>query len=130
MSYADSNNNSNQDEELGRDTIFYDLSLRGEVSANLVGFCRYLRMKGLYIGMGEQLDAICALQKLDIRDKDAFRITLRITLAKSKKEQDIFDKFFHPFWYVWDSAKNLNERFESKKEKASTTILDETPQKK
>ena len=130
MSYADSNNNSNQDEELGRDTIFYDLALRGEVSANLVGFCRYLRMKGLYIGMGEQLDAICALQKLDIRDEDAFRITLRITLAKSKKEQDIFDKFFHPFWYVWDSAKNLNERFESKKEKASTTILDKRPQKK
>mgnify|MGYP001190902079 CR=1 FL=1 len=52
-------------------------------------------MKGLYIGMGEQLDAICALQKLDIRDEDAFRITLRITLAKSKKEQDIFDKFFY-----------------------------------
>ena len=110
--------------------MYYDLALRGELSANLVLFCRYLRMKGLYIGMGEQLDAICALQKLNLQDKDAFRITLRITLAKSKKEQEIFDNFFHSFWFFWESAENLNERLESKKEKTSKSNLDERLQKK
>ena len=124
MSYPNSSSNSHLDLKLGYDTMFYDLALRGEISANLVGFCRYLRMKGVCIGIGEQLDAICALQKLDFHDEDAFRITLRITLAKSKKEQDIFDKFFRSFWYVWESSENLNERFESKKEKASSSFLD------
>ena len=130
MSYSEPNSNSHQDSKLGYETMYYDLALRGEISSNLVGFCRYLRMKGLYIGMGEQLDAICALQKLNLQDKDAFRITLRITLAKSKKEQEIFDNFFHSFWFVWESAKNLNERFESRKEKNSKSHLDEGPQKK
>lgn len=130
MSFSESNSNSHQDSKLGHETMYYDLALRGELSANLLVFCRYLRMKGLYIGMGEQLDAICALQKLNLQDKDAFRITLRITLAKSKKEQDIFDNFFHSFWFVWESAENLNERLESKKEKTSKSNLDERPQKK
>ena len=43
------------------DSLFDDLALRRELSANLVGFCRYLRQNGLRTGMGEQIDALRAL---------------------------------------------------------------------
>ena len=43
------------------DGLFDDLAKRRELSANLVGFCRYLRQHGLSTGLGEQMDALRAL---------------------------------------------------------------------
>jgi len=117
-------------ENLLNGSLFSDLALQGNLSSNLVGFCRYLRTKGLFIGMAEEIDAIRALEKLDLQDEDVFRIALRVTLAKSIQEQVIFDKNFRSFWYVWESAGNLKRCNDSKKEKLSTTNLDEKPYKK
>jgi hypothetical protein len=65
------------------DSLFDDLALRRELSANLVGFCRYLRQNGLRTGMGEQMDALRALEEVDLKHETAFKMALRTTLAKS-----------------------------------------------
>ena len=88
-------------------STYENLALRGELSANLVGFCRYLRLNGLKPGMGEQIDALRALEEVDFENETSFRMALRTTLAKSTKEQEIFDEHFYPFWDVWDNAENL-----------------------
>ncbi|MDP7621800.1 MAG: hypothetical protein QGH27_07520, partial [SAR324 cluster bacterium] len=71
-------------------SAYENLALRGELSANLVGFCRYLRLNGLKPGMGEQMDALRALEEVDLEYASAFRMALRTTLAKSAQEQEIF----------------------------------------
>ena len=110
-------------------SLFDDLALRGELSSNLVGFCHYLRINGLLCGLSEQTDALSALMLLDFQNEDDFRIALRITLAKSNNEQEIFDKYFRLFWYVWEGVEDLKTRFQSKKTESVISVVDERPQK-
>ena len=56
-------------------------------------------------------------------------MALRTTLAKSVQEQEIFDEYFYSFWYVWESAENLHQRFKAKKEEPAAVVVDERPQK-
>ena len=111
------------------DSLFDDLALRRELSANLVGFCRHLRQNGLRSGMEEQMDALRALKEVDLEHASAFRMALLTTLAKSAQEQEIFDEHFHSFWYVWESAENLHQRFKAKKEEPAAVEVG-TRQKK
>ena len=111
------------------DDLYDDLALRRELSANLVGFCRYLRQHGLNTGLGEQMDALRALEELDLKNEVAFKMGLRTTLAKSVEEQDIFDEYFHSYWGVWKSAENLQQRCNAKKEEPLAVVIDERPQK-
>ena len=104
-----------------------NLALRGELSANLVGFCRYLRLSGLKPGMGEQMDALRALEEMDFENETSFRMALRTTLAKSTKEQEIFDEHFHPFWDVWGNAENLYNQLNAKQEESSVITVEHTP---
>ena len=50
------------------DGLFDDLALRRELSANLVEFCRYLRQHGISTGLGEQMNALRALEELDLKN--------------------------------------------------------------
>ena len=123
------NKSTTLDEVSSSGTLFDDLALRGELSSNLVGFCLYLRINGLLCGMSEQIDALRSLMKLDFQNEDDFRIALRITLAKNTQEQEIFDKYFHSYWYVWESAENLSRRLESNESEPATRKINEMPQK-
>jgi len=125
MSNIDQRNCSKINKKFLDDSLFCDLAVKGKLSSNLVSFCRYLRMKGLFVGMTEQLDAMRALEKLDLQDREAFRIVLRITLAKSNQEQDLFDRYFRPFWYVWERTETLEMDTDSKKEEKKASLLDE-----
>ena len=107
-------------------STYENLALRGELSANLVGFCRYLRSNGLKPGMGEQIDALRALEEVDFENETSFRMALRTTLAKSTKEQEIFDEHFYPFWDVWDNAENLYHQSNTKQEESSIIIVEHT----
>ena len=93
MSSSSQNETAPVQENPSYDTLFDNLALRRELSANLVGFCRYLRQHGLHPGMGEEMDALCALEKVDFGNEAAFRMALRTTLAKSTQEQEIFDEY-------------------------------------
>ena len=129
MSTANRHKSASIHEMPESDSLFDDLALRRELSANLVGFCRYLRQNGLRTGMGEQMDALRALEEVDLKHETAFRMALRTTLAKSIREQEIFDEYFHSFWYVWESAENLNQRFKAKQEDPPAVVVDSRPPK-
>ena len=107
---------------------FGDLALRREFSANVVGFCRHLRKHGSGVSATEQMDALRGLDRIDLTDEDVFFWTLRTTLAKSQREQEIFDEHFRHYWYVWDNAESLSHRGEEEVQ-PDTVIIDDRPQK-
>jgi uncharacterized protein with von Willebrand factor type A (vWA) domain len=74
--------------------------------------------------MGEQMDALRSLEEVDLKHETAFRMALRTTLAKSIREQEIFDEHYHRFWYIWESAENLQQRFKAKKEEPAAVVVD------
>ena len=67
MSTANRSKSASVHEMPESDSLFDDLALRRELSANLVGFCRYLRQNGLRSGMGEEMDALRALEEEDLK---------------------------------------------------------------
>ena len=85
-----------------------DLALHGALSANVVGFCRLLRDRGLGLGPAEAADALAALGLIDVGRESGFRLALRTCLAKSVREQQLFDDCFDRYWRVWDRAGELN----------------------
>lgn len=107
---------------------FDDLALNRELSANVVGFCRWLRRHGAHPGMTEQMDALRALDVIDLTDEDDFFWTLRTALAKSTREQAIFDEHFRKYWYVWDNAEQLSFRDEPEPPPPAA-IVDSRPKK-
>ena len=44
----------------------HDLAHHGELSANVVGFCRFLRAQGAGSGPGEEKDCLLALEHIDL----------------------------------------------------------------
>ena len=106
------------------DSAYENVAFRGELSANLVGFCRYLRLNGLKLGIGEQMDALRALEEVDLENENSFKMALRTTLAKSTKEQEIFDEKFHLFWNVWENAENLYQKSDVKQEQSSVITVE------
>jgi uncharacterized protein with von Willebrand factor type A (vWA) domain len=73
--------------------------IQSELSANVVAFCRYLRNEGMSVGLSEEVDALRALDLIQIGNFDEFRLALRIILAHSRKEQESFDRIFDTYWY-------------------------------
>ena len=104
---------------------YEDYALRRGMSANVVGFCRFMRSQGLRTGIGEQMDALRSLEQINLRQKEPFRLALRTTLAKSSAEQELFDKHFRSFWYVWESAEELLRGNPEERLKSTVRLIDE-----
>ena len=51
--------------------LYEDFALRRALSSNLVGFCRHLRIQGLVSGIGEQMDALRALESIPLREQES-----------------------------------------------------------
>ena len=109
-------------------TRFDDLALQREFSANVVSFCRWLRRHGSGLSASEQMDALRALDTIDLLEEPDFYWALRATLAKSTREQEIFDEHFRHFWYVWENADKLSFRDEEEVSPPAV-ILDDRPRK-
>ena len=54
------------------ETRFDNLALRRELSANVVGFCRWLRQHGSSVSASEQMDALRALDAIDLLEEKDF----------------------------------------------------------
>ena len=106
------------------ETRFDNVALRREFSANVVGFCRWLRRQGSSVSAPEQIDALRALDAIDLLEEENFYWSLRTTLAKSTREQEIFDEHFRHFWYVWDRVDQPSSRDEEEAEGPSVIIDD------
>ena len=111
--------------------LYEDFALRRAMSSNLVGFCRHLRNQGLLSGLGEQMDALRALDHIPLREEEPFRMALRTSLAKSSREQEIFDEHFRKFWYVWESSEEFYRKppGEEEEERTKIRVIDERQQK-
>ncbi len=67
-------------------------------AASVVGFCRYVRTKGLPVGVQQTLAALEAVKAVGISDRQAFSGAVRAALCSSKAEWDLFDSLFEAFW--------------------------------
>jgi len=64
------------------------------LEVNLATFTGLLRQEGLPVGTTEMIDAMLALQKIDLSSRDAFKSALQATLVKSRRDQLIFSSLF------------------------------------
>lgn len=71
---------------------------RGDLSANVVDFCRLLRRRGLQVGPIEAADALRAMAAVEVTDRHEVYLALRAVLASGQEAQRIFDQAFWEFW--------------------------------
>lgn len=75
------------------------------LSANLLAFCRHLRQKGFTIGPMESSTMLSALELVEpFSDPALFQYTLRATLARTQREQELFDQIFPQYWKELEKA--------------------------
>ncbi len=77
-------------------------------------FIAALRAGGVRVSLAESADAFQAIDEMGVRDRDAFRISLRTTLVKEAKDLETFEKLFPLFFQssapppMMDATKGLS----------------------
>ncbi len=87
------------------------------LSANMVQFCRFLRLKNFTIGIEEEALTLQSLQFIDYTDPATFRLALRTTLCRSKTQADEFDGLFNEYWKQVEKAVDSKSKEDSSKKK-------------
>ncbi len=64
----------------------------------LAGFVSFLRLRGLPIGIGAELDCANALGRISLLDRSAFLEACKVTLAKSPAEVALVEESFEVYW--------------------------------
>ena len=110
--------------------LYEDFALRRAMSSNLVGLCRHLRNQGLLSGLGEQMDALRALDQIPLRKRNLSNGPENQS-GEKLREQEIFDEHFRKFWYVWESSEEFYRKppGEEEEERAKIRVIDERQQK-
>lgn len=80
-----------------------------ELLSNLAEFISVLRLSGIRTSTSEAMDAIGALQYVDIADKSAVKAVLSACLAKSAEERDIFSKAFEAYFVLPEARQEFIE---------------------
>jgi uncharacterized protein with von Willebrand factor type A (vWA) domain len=88
----------------------------------LQGFVHELRTAGLPVSMTENLDAMRALEHVDISDREVFRTVLSATLVKHERHQRAFDTVFDVYFSLFSHG------IEADDETATDGELDGLPQ--
>jgi uncharacterized protein with von Willebrand factor type A (vWA) domain len=71
---------------------------RTSLSANIVQFCRYLRVQNFTIGPDDEALSLQAMQLVDFIDPSIFHLVLKSSFCKSKIETEEFDTLFTAYW--------------------------------
>ena len=74
------------------------MSVAGNLTAHVVGFCRMLRGRGLPVGPKEAADALRALAAVDVSNRRECYLALRTVLTSRYDDLAVFDKVFWEFW--------------------------------
>jgi uncharacterized protein with von Willebrand factor type A (vWA) domain len=70
----------------------------GRLVANVMHFARVLRAAGLPVGPGKVLDAVRALDVIDLGRRHDFYWTLHAVFVNRRDQRELFDQAFHIFW--------------------------------
>lgn len=80
---------------------------RTSLSANLIGFCRYLRQKGYTIGPSEEMEALRAIEVLQpYQEPSQFRLCLKTVLSRNLYQLQQFDEHYFQYWKELERAIN------------------------
>lgn len=77
-----------------------------------MAFCRLLRSQDFGVTTAEVIDSLRAVSKIDISDKEEFRLALRSVLTSNPDELDLFNQLFELYW----SAEEIEENEEPAEE--------------
>lgn len=93
---------------------------------NMVEFFHVLRLTGVRVSISESIDAINALEHIDLLSKDDVKISLAACLAKSKEEKEIFSSAFNRFFVdseeKYDYFLNRRKEIEQKKQEIEEAV--------
>src|SRR5438067_6854274 len=70
----------------------------------LQGFVHELRAAGLPVSMTENLDAMRAIEHIDIDDRDLFKNVLSATLVKHHRHQKAFEVVFDVYFSLFSQG--------------------------
>src|SRR6476661_7382052 len=79
----------------------------GNMADNVVGFARALRAAGLPVGPGAVIDAMNALQMIEVGNRTDFYTTLESVFVKRHEHALIFAQAFDLFFRAADEWKNM-----------------------
>lgn len=71
----------------------------------IVEFTEILRLAGVRTSLAETIDAVCALEHINLLSKEQVNIALATCLAKSEDERRIFNEAFEKF-FIHESARS------------------------
>lgn len=73
-------------------------------------FSRMLRLQGMIVGPQETADACEILIQLGLEDREQVKVALRTVFAKSREEQNTFDRVFDGFFISEDAMRRQAEQ--------------------
>ena len=73
-------------------------ALVAEVVVRLTDFCRALRARGVLATPAESIDAVRALELVDLSDRTDVYLSLRALLATRREDLALFDSLFEEWW--------------------------------
>src|SRR5438445_9089271 len=86
------------DQPRGRAGAAQIMSLAGDLTTHVVGFCRRLRARDLPVGPREAADALRALAAVDVSNRRECYLALRAVLTSRYDDLAVFDEVFWEFW--------------------------------
>ena len=69
-----------------------------DLAAAMLSFGQVLRANGLAVTVSELMDAVRALELVDLFDRDDVHLSLRSVLTARQEEAPVFDRCFDQFW--------------------------------
>ena len=73
-------------------------ALVAELVIRLTDFCRALRTRGVLATPAESIDAVRALELVDLSDRTDVYLALRVLLATRREDLALFDALFEEWW--------------------------------
>jgi uncharacterized protein with von Willebrand factor type A (vWA) domain len=89
---------------------------------NLATFTGLLRQEGLPVGTTEMIDALLALQKIDLSSRAAFKTALQTTLVKNRRDRIVFNRLFDLFFVPADLHRHRAEETIIQQEKLTRQL--------
>ena len=75
------------------------MNAQTDLTAAVIGFCRFLRRQSFRVGVAETLAALEACRVGPLDQRSYLRAALRALLCSSRQENKQFDPLFDQYWH-------------------------------